>query len=92
MLNRIWLGMLVFAAGFGVINGKTSEVVIAVTASAKMAFEFALSLAGVMAFWLGLMNIAKDAGLLEVLARLLLPIMRLCSQKSRRSILQWGLW
>ena len=76
ILNRIWLGMLVFAGAFGVMNGKTSEVVVAVTESAKMAFEFALSLAGVMAFWLGLMNVAKDAGLLETLARLLLPIMR----------------
>ena len=76
MLNRIWLGMIVFAAGFGIINGKATDVVIAITESAKMAFEFALSLAGVMAFWLGLMNVAKDAGFLDALAKILLPVMR----------------
>ena len=29
------------------------------------AIEFAISLAGIMAFWMGIMNIAKDSGLIE---------------------------
>lgn len=40
------------------------------------AIEFAISLAGVMAFWMGIMNIAKDSGLIEKIGEKLSPIMK----------------
>ena len=43
---------------------------------AKAAVELCLSLIGPMVLWLGLMEIAKDAGLVEGIAWLLRPIMR----------------
>lgn len=76
MLNVIWFGMMVLAVIFGVINGKTHEVVNAVTDYAKLAFTIALGLTGIMAFWLGLMNIAEQSGLMAVIARLLKPILK----------------
>ncbi len=75
MLNVIWLGMMVFAVIFGIINGKTNEVVEAVTTSANGAFTIALGLTGVMTFWLGLVNIAEKAGLMKKFARILRPIL-----------------
>ena len=40
------------------------------------AIEFAISLAGIMAFWMGIMNIAKDSGLIERIGDKLSPIMK----------------
>jgi spore maturation protein A len=57
------------------MNGRIPEVVASVTDSAKAAFELSLGLTGIMAFWLGLMKIAEEGGLIQLLARLLRPIM-----------------
>lgn len=38
--------------------------------------QICIGLIGIMALWLGLMNVAKDAGLVEAFARLLRPMMR----------------
>jgi spore maturation protein A len=43
---------------------------------ANVAVELCLSLVGVMVLWLGILQIAKDAGLVEALARALRPLMR----------------
>ncbi|RMH70645.1 MAG: nucleoside recognition protein [Gemmatimonadetes bacterium] len=75
MLNVIWLLLIVLAVIMGAINGTTTEVVTAVTDYAKIAFELALGLTGVMALWLGLMKVAEESGLVNLLSRLIRPIM-----------------
>jgi len=75
MLNVIWLGLIVLSVVFGVIDGRIPQVVAAVTEYAKLAFEIALGLTGIMAFWLGLMKIAEESGLMRGLARLIRPVM-----------------
>ena len=75
MLNGIWLNMIIVSIICAVINGRVDELVVAVTDYAKIAFELALSLAGVLVFWLGLMRIAKEAGLIQKLAHVLQPLM-----------------
>ncbi|WP_419419352.1 nucleoside recognition domain-containing protein [Legionella sp. D16C41] len=76
MLNVIWLSMILLSVIVGVIQGRLDQVVQAVTDSAKLGFEIALGLAGIMAFWLGIMEIAAQSGLVNKFARLLKPIMR----------------
>lgn len=76
MLGIIWISMMVLAVVFGVIDGKLGAVVNAVTDYAKLGFQISLGLTGIMAFWLGLMKIAEDSGLVRGLARLLKPWMR----------------
>jgi spore maturation protein A len=48
----------------------------AVVDGAKGAATYCLELIGIMALWLGLMNIAKDAGLVDAFGRLMRPIIR----------------
>jgi spore maturation protein A len=48
----------------------------AVLEAAKSAVDICLPLIGIMALWLGLMNVAKDAGLIALFARLVRPVMR----------------
>lgn len=75
MLNLIWLSMMCTAVIVGTFTGRLNEVVMAVTNSAKLAFDIAINLAGIMTFWLGIMEVAKISGLIDKLAKLLNPIM-----------------
>jgi len=45
-------------------------------AGAQSAVTLCIELIGIMALWLGMMNIAKDAGLIDAFARLARPLMR----------------
>ncbi len=76
MLNAIWLGMIVLAVITGIIQGRIDQVVQAVTDSAKLGFQVALGLTGIMALWLGIMSIASDSGLVKKLAHLVRPVMK----------------
>ncbi|KTD27929.1 MULTISPECIES: nucleoside recognition domain-containing protein [Legionella] len=76
MLNAIWLGMIFLSLIVGLAQGRLDQVVHAVTDSAKLGFEIALGLAGIMALWLGIMAIASESGLINHLARGLRPILR----------------
>ncbi len=44
--------------------------------AAQLSVTICIGLIGIMALWLGLLNIARDAGLVDALARLLSPMMR----------------
>lgn len=77
MLNVIWIAMLLISVVVGTFTGRLDSVVNAVTEYAKLGFEVALGLTGVMSLWLGIMQIAKESGLIDKIARLLSPIMRL---------------
>lgn len=68
--------MIVTAVVTGMIQGRIDQVVHAVTDSAKLGFEIALGLTGIMVLWLGIMSIATDSGLVKLLARLLKPILK----------------
>lgn len=48
----------------------------AVLEAANVSVELCIGLIGIMALWLGLLNVAKDAGLVDAFARLLRPLMR----------------
>jgi len=54
---------------------KTKAVLDAVISYSGTAIEIAIGLIGVMAFWLGIMKLGEDSGLIKIIARLLRPIM-----------------
>ncbi|WP_133128378.1 nucleoside recognition domain-containing protein [Legionella nagasakiensis] len=74
MLNAIWLGMVFLAVIVGLIQGRIDQVVHAVTDSAKLGFEVAIGLTGIMALWLGIMGIASESGLINIFARAVRPV------------------
>lgn len=76
MLNIIWLGMILTAVVVGLFTGRIDDVVKAVTDSAKLGFEVAIGLTGIMSLWLGIMSIATASGLVTKLSNLLKPILR----------------
>ncbi|MCL9685281.1 nucleoside recognition domain-containing protein [Legionella maioricensis] len=76
MLNIIWLGMILISIIVGIIEGRIDEVVRAVTDSAKLGFEVAIGLTGIMALWLGIMSIATESGLVAKLGNALKPLLK----------------
>ena len=54
---------------------KTKAVLDAVISYSGTAVEIAIGLIGVMAFWLGIMKLAEDSGLIKIIARIMRPIM-----------------
>ncbi len=73
-MNYIFFFLIVFSIIFGIINGRTQEVVNGMLSGADLAVKIALSLIGIMAFWLGIMRIAEKSGLVQLIAKLIKPI------------------
>lgn len=76
MLNLIWVLMLLVSAVAAVINGRVEVMVSHIPMNAQRAIDIAISLIGMMAFWLGLMKVAEDGGAVKYLVRLMQPVMR----------------
>lgn len=75
MLNVLWLAMILGAVVCGSLNGTLDAVSRACTDSAAAAVTLALGQIGVMAFWLGLVQVLHKSGVLGGISRLLRPIM-----------------
>ncbi len=76
MVNSLWLFLIIMGIIVAVFTGRLQEVTDSAISSAKSAVELALSLIGIYALWLGLMNIARKAGLIVRISRLIKPITR----------------
>lgn len=73
-MNYIFYFLIVISIVAGAINGKLEDVVNAILQGAELSVKVAFSLIGIMAFWLGMMKIAKQCGLIEFIAKLTKPI------------------
>ncbi|MDK8179436.1 nucleoside recognition domain-containing protein [Paenibacillus sp. UMB4589-SE434] len=76
MINVIWIFMLVVGFVAAAAQGRVEVVTEAVFDGAKTGVSVSFGLISIMVFWLGMMRIAEDAGLLQRLAKLLGPIVR----------------
>ena len=77
MLNVIWAVMILLAVVYGAVTGRMAEVTNGALDSAGEAVSLCLTMAGVVALWMGLMEIAQRAGLIEKLTRGISPFLRL---------------
>jgi spore maturation protein SpmA len=75
MMNIIWVAMLLAALVFGALMGKLDGVALASTRSAGQAVDLAIGLIGVMALFLGLMQVLYRGGLLRAITRALRPLL-----------------
>ncbi|MBD2846806.1 nucleoside recognition protein [Paenibacillus sp. IB182496] len=77
MVNWIWLLMIVVSFVAAAVNGRMEAVTEAAFEGAKTGVTVSFGLISILVFWLGLMRIGEDAGLLRKLAQLLGPMVRL---------------
>ena len=77
MLNGLFVLVTLVSILFAAFTGQMQEMTDAVLASARASVDLAIGLIGVMAFFLGLMRVASDAGLMASVSRAVSPIMQL---------------
>ena len=75
-MNLLWGGMLLIGILYGAFNGRMQEITDAVLSASREAVTLCVTMTGILAFWQGLMEIAKDAGLTEVLCGKIRPLIR----------------
>lgn len=76
MLNFLWAFMIAGGVIYAAFTGNLDTVTQAAFDSASEAVALCITMAGVLAFWVGMMKIAQNAGILQALARQLRPFLR----------------
>ena len=75
-MTILWTGMAACALMCGLLTGRGEAVAAAAMEGAAGAVELALSMAGVLCLWSGVMEVMRQAGLADGLSRLLGPVLR----------------
>jgi spore maturation protein A len=76
MVNYIWVFMIIVGFVFAMINGTMEEVNKAIFDGAKEAVTLCIGLISILVFWLGMMRIAQESGLLDLLSKLFRPFVK----------------
>ncbi|WNS74087.1 nucleoside recognition domain-containing protein [Bacillus sp. DTU_2020_1000418_1_SI_GHA_SEK_038] len=76
MINIIWALMALIGIVFAMVNGTMNEVNEAVFKGAAEAVTLCIGLISILVFWLGMMKIAENAGLLNKLSQVFKPIVK----------------
>lgn len=73
-MNYLWAGMIITGVIFGAFNGRMAEVTNAALDSAKEAVSLCITMMGVMSFWVGMMEIATQAGIIRLASKKMQPL------------------
>ena len=76
MLNYIWAGMILLGVIYGVCTGQMSALTGGALDSAGEAVSLCITMAGVMALWMGLMEIAQESGMITKLTKGIRPFLK----------------
>ena len=74
LLNYLWAFMIIIGIVFGSFNGKMPDITTAALDSSREAITLCVTMIGVMSFWMGLMEIASEAGIIQMASRRLRPL------------------
>lgn len=76
MLNYIWAGMILLGVIYGVCTGQMSALTGGALDSAREAVSLCITMAGVMALWMGLMEIAQESGMIGKMTKGIRPFLK----------------
>jgi len=74
VIGYLWAGFICIAILLAALKGEISAITPQHFKSAEQAVTVAFGLIGLMAFWLGIMKIIEESGIMEVLKKLLRPL------------------
>jgi spore maturation protein A len=77
MLGKIFGIIAILSAAFAVFSGNIGAVGIAAADGAASAVKLTLSLAGMMCLWSGIIRVLKAAGLMDFLAKIIAPVLKI---------------
>lgn len=76
MLNFLWAGMIIIGVLYGTLQGNLADITNAALDSSKEAVTLCITMIGVMSFWMGLMEIAAKAGIIQAVSKVMAPVIR----------------
>lgn len=74
MVNKIWLALILIGFSFAAAKGEIGTVTQAAFDGAATGVTVCFGLISVLVFWLGIMRLAEDSGLVKAISRLLGPV------------------
>lgn len=77
MMNKIWGVFIILGILFSFVTGNVETINNEIINAPGEIFSIFLSMLPLMILWSGIMNIAKDAGLLDKIANLMTPVFRI---------------
>ncbi|MBR2833466.1 MAG: spore maturation protein [Bacilli bacterium] len=75
MINKLWIFFIISGSFFLILNGKADVLNNQILASGKTTLDLILQIFPLLSMWLGIMNIARDSGLLQKASNFLSPIL-----------------
>lgn len=75
-MSYLWAGMILIGVIYAAFTGRLPAVTTAALDSAREAVTLCITMLGVMSFWMGLMHIAEQSGLIAGFTRKLRPFLR----------------
>lgn len=74
-MNYLWAFMILIGIVYASITGNLQGAADAALSSAQEAVQLSLTMCGVMAFWVGLMEVAKESGLIDKIKESIDPLL-----------------
>ena len=75
MINKLWIGLIVLGSSCLLLTGKSDVLNTQILSSGKATLELVMQIFPLMSLWLGIMNIAKESGLLLKLSKFIYPLL-----------------
>ena len=76
MLNYLWGCMILIGVVYAALTGNIDSVTSGALDGAKDAVSLCITMLGVMAMWCGIMEVARQSGLMDKMTKLLSPMVR----------------
>ena len=75
MINKSWIGLIVTGSLCLILTGKADLLNTQILSSGKATLELVMQIFPLVSLWLGIMNIAKESGLLDKVSKLIYPLL-----------------
>ena len=75
MINKLWVGLIVLGSLCLLVTGKSDVLNEQILSSGKATLELVMQIFPLMSLWLGIMNIARESGLLFKVSKFISPLL-----------------
>lgn len=75
MINKLWIDLIVLGSLCLILTGQSDVLNNQILTSGKVTLELVMQIFPLVSLWLGIMNIAKESGLLLKLSKFIYPLL-----------------
>ena len=75
MINKLWIFLFFFCSLCLIFTGKSDVLNAQILSSGKATLELVMQIFPLVSLWLGIMNIAKESGLLKKISKFIYPVL-----------------